>query len=46
MTADAIYAWRSRLSKVVRGMAAEMNGEEMSEIEGKARTSSVASQSP
>lgn len=47
MTVDAVYAWRSRLSKVVRGIAArETDGEEMSDSGGKMRTSSVAGQSP
>jgi RNA polymerase sigma-70 factor (ECF subfamily) len=46
MTADAIYAWRSRLAKVVRTMASTMNSEEMSEATAPVRTSSVAGQSP
>jgi RNA polymerase sigma-70 factor (ECF subfamily) len=46
MTADAVYAWRSRLSKLVRGMAAETNDGEMSEVASKGRTSPVAGQSP
>ena len=46
MTADAIYAWRSRLARVVKTMASTIRHEEMSEIQGKVRTSSVAGQSP
>jgi RNA polymerase sigma-70 factor (ECF subfamily) len=46
MTADAIYAWRSRLAKVVKTMASTMNSEEMSEATAPVRTSSVAGQSP
>jgi RNA polymerase sigma-70 factor (ECF subfamily) len=47
MTVDAIYAWRSRLAKVVRGIAArDSGGEEMSDLAGKVRTSSAAGQSP
>lgn len=46
MTADAVYAWRSRLSKLVRGMAGEIGGGEMSESASDGRTSSVAGQSP
>ncbi|MBK8214369.1 MAG: sigma-70 family RNA polymerase sigma factor [Myxococcales bacterium] len=30
MTPDALYAWRSRLSKLVRSLAAEVGGESMS----------------
>lgn len=46
MTADAIYAWRTRLSKLVRGMAREEAVDRMSETGGKVRTSSVQGQSP
>jgi RNA polymerase sigma-70 factor (ECF subfamily) len=47
MTADAVYAWRSRLSKVVRRIAAQdEHGGEMSDLDGKMRTPSVAGQSP
>lgn len=45
MSVDAIYAWRSRLSKVVRALAAQGIGDEMSEKAGPARTSPLE-QSP
>ena len=45
MSADAIYAWRSRLSKVVKTLAAQGIAEEMSETARPARTSPVE-QSP
>ena len=45
MTADAIYAWRSRLAKVVRTLAAERDPFEMSETAAPVRTPPVE-QSP
>lgn len=45
MSADAIYAWRSRLSKVVKALAARDLGDEMSETAGAPRTSPLE-QSP
>jgi RNA polymerase sigma-70 factor, ECF subfamily len=41
MTADAVYAWRSRLGKLVRTIAAELENEHpVSETAGTARTTS------
>jgi RNA polymerase sigma factor (sigma-70 family) len=45
MSADAIYAWRSRLSKVVKAMAAQGTSDEMSEAASPTRTSPLE-QSP
>ncbi len=45
MSADAIYAWRSRLSKVVKNLATQASAAEMSEAAGLPRTPSVG-QSP
>jgi RNA polymerase sigma-70 factor (ECF subfamily) len=45
MSADAIYAWRSRLAKVVKTLSAEPDAFEMSETAARMRTSPVE-QSP
>jgi len=45
MSADAIYAWRSRLAKVVKTLSAEPDAFEMSEAAARVRTSPVE-QSP
>ena len=46
MKPDAVYAWRSRLAKLVRRFAAEMDGDAVSELAAPPRTSSVEGKSP
>lgn len=41
MTADALYAWRSRLGKLVRGYAAELEAERVSGSDAPMRTPSM-----
>jgi hypothetical protein len=44
LTRDALYQWRSRLAKLVRQLAAEENGESLSETGSQPRTSKTGSQ--
>jgi len=46
MTADAIYAWRTRLSKAVRAIAGDLEREGVSETTASPRTSSLEGDAP